>query len=466
MKKNIILSSILLIGILACTKIEENQKTMSNDYIRFHADVIETKTNIADGTDGTKNIMVWSAGDKIGVFDAEGFPQIFVSEKGGATTDFIGNASKPLDKWYAFYPYSSKATIKEGMLETLIPEVQYAHKDGVSDNVTVLYASTETSSSSLSFNHACALLKLIIPEPVVSVTLETYDVTDVKNAALSGTINVDCVNNVIAPGNICYPSVTLVAENAGEIPAGIYYLAIRPIDFSGTILLTLRNKENKIYVSQKNKMKVGAGQVLPMKIVPEWIEDDGTTVYAEVGKNVYKGLWGEWEQSDGVKTGKDYSKVYGKQSTEWTFLTGKAWGDRLGFQTDKGFSLDNYIDKGYALEFFVKCDQSVLDLEYSDNIFTVWFKLGKQCNGSWNTDGKNYPETIMKRSTSIPSTNVVCDTGWHRMSIPIISKIFGSTQWLWQIILDPRFVKDTPDAVNANMYIDEARVVRKAATSK
>ena len=84
------------------------------------------------------------------------------------------------------------------------------------------------------------------------MTLEVLNPDNLWTQPLSGGVKVD----VGAPTNswstlLCYTSVTLVDENGGNIPAGTYYLAVKPIDFAGDVLLSIRNAENKIYVKKR-----------------------------------------------------------------------------------------------------------------------------------------------------------------------------------------------------------------------
>ena len=262
----------------SCAKQEAEMSPVQSDNEQrtFVADFEQTKTNLAPDEEGVYKKMIWSAGDKVGIFDGSGKPQPFVTETAGPSATFTGSATAPSGSWYAFYPYSAKATKQDGYLLSAIPEIQYAKKDGVSDNVTLLVAKCAANETTLSFKHACGLVKIELPVDCISVTLEVLNPDNLWTQPLSGEVKVDVGDPTQSWSDLlCYTSVTLVGENGGNIPAGTYYLAVKPIDFKGDVLLSIRNAENKIYVKKRTGFTVGAGQIRPITINPGWVEDDG-----------------------------------------------------------------------------------------------------------------------------------------------------------------------------------------------
>ena len=102
----------LAILFASCAKQEaEMSPVQSDNELRtFVADFEQTKTNLAPDGEGVYRKMIWSAGDKVGIFDASGVPQPFETKTGGASATFTGSATAPSGSWYAFYPYNAKAT--------------------------------------------------------------------------------------------------------------------------------------------------------------------------------------------------------------------------------------------------------------------------------------------------------------------------------------------------------------------
>lgn len=450
----------------SCAKQEaEMSPVQSDNELRtFVADFEQTKTNLEP--DGRK--MIWSAGDKVGIFDASGVPQPFETKTGGASATFTGSATAPSGSWYAFYPYSAKAKMgeKDGKhyLLSAIPEIQYAKKDGVSDNVTLLVAKCAADETTLSFKHACGLVKIELPVECISVTLEVLNPDNLWTQPLSGGVKVD----VGAPTNswstlLCYTSVTLVGENGGNIPAGTYYLAVKPIDFKGDVLLSIRNAENKIYVKNRTGFTVGAGQIRPITINPGWVEDDGLNLFSEMGgTSIYKYVAGEaWDAEEPLRTtDENQPKIYGTKGTKIEYSSDAAWSGRVGLQ-DGAADLTNFIDKGYSVEYFVKFDESMLNND-RQLVFRHWFKNNDP--NYWVTEFDEC-NIIRYNNGSYPSTLGIQDTEWHRISFPLTSKLMRNGNSVWQFIIDPNFTADEAAAAMGDIfYFDEVRLVRKTPT--
>lgn len=452
----------------SCAKQEaEMSPVQSDNELRtFVADFEQTKTNLAQDEAGVYRKMIWSAGDKVGIFDASGVPQPFETKTGGAFATFTGSATAPTDSWYAFYPYSAKATKEAPYLLSAIPEIQYAKKDGVSDNVTLLVAKCAANETKLSFKHACGLVKIDLPVDCISVTLEVLNPDYLWGQSLSGGVKVD----VGAPTNswstlLCYTSVTLVGENGGNIPAGTYYLAVKPIDFAGDVLLSIRNAENKIYVKKRKGFTVGAGQIRPITINPGWVEDDGLNLFSEMGgTSIYKYVANEFDDSslDPLRTTTDGNqpRIYGTQGTKIEYSSDKAWSGRVALHGGDA-ELTKFIDNGYSVEYFVKFDESMLNND-RQLVFRHWFKNN---SSGWTT---KYDECNIIRYNygSIPSTLGIQDTEWHRISFPLTSDLMLGGNTVYQFIIDPNFTDDVQAAAakGSIFYFDEIRLVRKTPT--
>lgn len=453
----------------SCAKQEaEMSPVQSDNELRtFVADFeqTKTKTNLAPDGEGVYRKMIWSAGDKVGIFDASGVPQPFETKTGGASATFTGSATAPTDSWYAFYPYSAKATKEGSYLLSAIPEIQYAKKDGVSDNVTLLVAKCAANETTLSFKHACGLVKIDLPVDCISVTLEVLNPDNLWTQPLSGGVKVD----VGAPTNswstlLCYTSVTLVDENGGNIPAGTYYLAVKPIDFKGDVLLSIRNAENQIYVKKRKGFTVGAGQIRPITINPGWVEDDGLNLFSEMGgTSIYKYVANEFDSSlDPLRTTTDGNqpRIYGTQGTKIEYSSDKAWSGRVALHGGDA-ELTKFIDNGYSVEYFVKFDESMLNND-RQLVFRHWFKNN---SSGWTT---KYDECNIIRYNygSIPSTLGIQDTEWHRISFPLTSDLMQGGNTVWQFIIDPNFTDDAQAAAakGSIFYFDEIRLVRKTPT--
>lgn len=463
MKKTIFIFAAVSVLIASCAKTAEdiNPAKENNEIITFEAECDQTKTNLAADDNGVYKKMVWSDGDKIGVFDASGVPQPFTTETGGASAIFKGSATAPSGDWHAFYPYNAKAKLDAGKLHSAIPEIQYAKMNGVSDNVTLLVAKCAANETSLKFQHACGLVKIELPVDCINVTLEILNPTDLWHQTLSGGVKIDVGAPNTDPQSdlICYPSVTLVGENGGNIPAGTYYLAVKPIiKFTGDVLLSIRNAENKIFVKKHTGLTVAAGQILPINFTPTWVEDDGINIFSEMGENsAYTQVSGD----AAITTDASQPKIYGTNGTKIQYDRETAWSGKVG---PKGswITVADFIDKGYSLEYYVKLDESMLKLS-RQLIFKNWFKTN---TGNWES---NYEQCNINRynNGTYPITRGIEDTEWHRISFPLTSALMdqGDTQ-ISQFIIDPdiRTAEAAKAAYGAIFYFDEVRLVRKTPT--
>ena len=264
---------------------------------------------------------------------------------------------------------------------------------------------------------------------------------------------------------LCYTSVTLVDENGGNIPAGTYYLAVKPIDFKGDVLLSIRNAENKIYVKKRTGFTVGAGQIRPITINPGWVEDDGLNLFSEMGgTSIYKYVANEFDDSslDPLRTTTDGNqpRIYGTQGTKIEYSSDAAWSGRVALHGGDA-ELTKFIDNGYSVEYFVKFDESMLNND-RQLVFRHWFKNN---SSGWTT---KYDECNIIRYNygSIPSTLGIQDTEWHRISFPLTSDLMQGGNTVYQFIIDPNFTDDAQAAAakGSIFYFDEIRLVRKTPT--
>ena len=74
----------------SCAKQEADMSPVQsdNELRTFVADFEQTKTNLAQDEAGVYRKMIWSAGDKVGIFDASGEPQPFETKTGGASVTY------------------------------------------------------------------------------------------------------------------------------------------------------------------------------------------------------------------------------------------------------------------------------------------------------------------------------------------------------------------------------------------
>lgn len=417
-----------------------------------------TRTNLAQNEVGEYTKMVWSAGDVIGVVDKNGEIQPFTTEAGGATAIFKGTADAPESTWYAFYPYNENARVNSTELKLLtkIPEIQYAKKDGVSDNVTLLRAMCSVSSNSFSFTHLCGLVRINVPDGCVAVTLEFPDAE--QKYGLTGGIAValnygfDTYHT-----NMWYKSVTLVSPDGGAMEAGNYYLAVRPMNYTGKVLLTMRRNDGKISIIEAPGLQVGQGEVRPINVTPAWEDDLGAVIYnGEENDQFY--YTGDNTLFQEVTT----EKVVGGKSIRWELTKEVAWTGYLKFPVKQGannLSMEKYYND-YALEYYVKANKTAIVA--NSNFWEIYYH---------NFIGESRKEDIAPiyrasvSSEKYKGINALDDTDWHRVSIPL-KDYFDSKGYLNTIEMHIKPDSDGKvlNAKGSVFYVNDVRIIRKTAT--
>lgn len=459
----IIIMAAAAVAAIACNKenVEQNNSASTDGLVTFTVgfDALGTgtKTNLAQNEAGEYTKMVWSAGDVIGVVDKNGVAQPFTTEAGGATAIFKGAAEVPESTWYAFYPYSENATVSSPTLCTIIPEIQYAKKNGVSDNVTLLRANCDVSSNAFNFSHICGLVRVNVPDGCVAVTLEFPDAE--QSGGLTGGIAAALDNSFgTYHTDMWYKSVTLVSPDGGAMEAGNYYLAVYPMDYSGKALLTMRSSDGKISIKEATGFKVGAGEILPINVTPVWENDLGTVIYNGESNDKFYYLGSENNGTPTVSLSEDSDeKVIGTKSIRWELTEETAWTGYLKFQANSNLSMADYYSD-YALEYYVKANTTAIKANTGWEIYYHSFMGNPQKENIapiYRTSGKSVYKGV----------NGLDDTDWHRVSIPL-KDYFGSDGYLnrIEIHINPNSDDRAKAAKGSVFYINDVRIIKKAAT--
>lgn len=439
------------VAVIACSK---ESKVEFSKVQTFTATLeTPTKTTLVPGDDDKLTKMEFKAGDAIGIFDQNGKLYKFTTAKGGSSASFTGEVEVESPTWYALYPYREDAKIDTSSpskeLSTILPEVQFAVKDNIPSNVSILIASCSNEDKSLKFGHRAGYIKLNVPDGCVSVTLETLTKTP-----LSGGYCMKYSANSSWSTQFRYNSVTLVAPDGGTMSEGTYYMAVLPIDYTGDVLLTMRHKDGRISVKKATGLKVGQGQIKPINVTPVWMEDDGLRLYTEeAGNQCYLGC------NSPVSTVEDVTdvKLLGSKSTKWTISAGNQGYFQIRFKDEKGESrmqdLSAYKE-GYALEYYVQAvPKYIKDWEFYRHNY-VYSSDSRAQYGSKYLYGSTYGggDTYLG----------INDNEWHRISEPLTRIADIDADKIWRIEFE---TKGGALETGNVLYFDDFRIVRKTPTS-
>lgn len=123
----------------------------------------ETRTELQE--DGS---VWWSPGDEISLFVGNGeagggYKLTSINTEPAATADFVGSGvvlNSEIDRYFAIYPYDNRSSVRDGIVYTSVPAIQYAKAGTFSDKQLISIAVSE--SDILSFINICGGIKFSV----------------------------------------------------------------------------------------------------------------------------------------------------------------------------------------------------------------------------------------------------------------------------------------------------------------
>ena len=159
--------------------------------------------------DAAEEHILWSAGDKIAIFDSDEIGYEFTASGAGSSASFsLTDSDSPSDTelWYALYPYDEDADLTDGVFTTTLKDEFTETRTGsFNDNMNIAVA--KSSSMSLSFKNVLAWLRLAsdgFDDDVVKIEFRGNNDED-----LTGQIEIDYTGKT--------PAATLVDSNPGKV---------------------------------------------------------------------------------------------------------------------------------------------------------------------------------------------------------------------------------------------------------
>ena len=288
MKKISFYVTALVAGVLAsCSNVEEIQLP-SNEMEDFVAVMTDGGTRTVLGEDGTS--VDWSTNDALAIFRASGkgyntkYTLKSIAENGSATFGYAGVYSPTtgtapnlsLSKSYAVYPYSEGITMTaDGVVNVTVPAQQTYVANTFDANAAFMFAaSTDATSTSLSFMNAGALLKIAL---IKMPGDDDYSITSIKLTSttepLSGAATIQMENNepkVTLSGS--EKELTLDCANGVAVSSldianpAVFYLVVTPGTYSGLKLtLTGENNYSKELILPKDALTIARNKIVTIK---------------------------------------------------------------------------------------------------------------------------------------------------------------------------------------------------------
>lgn len=232
----------------------------------FSAVIEETKSDISG-----KNIL-WESTDKIAIFDGTSLNEFSVSSVSadGKGADFSGTAASAAE-YHAFAPFSTASSLKteNSRISVTVHGTQTIIGSHCVDPESLVSTAVSAGTSDLSFTNQFSLMKITLArDDVTSVTVfgnnnESIAGTNHYYYAGEGAPKMDYTNAGGKKVTLQYKATA--SSSTSAFPAGDYYIAIWPTDFTAgyTVLLTNEDggKSLKSTSAEQNLLR-NAGQNL------------------------------------------------------------------------------------------------------------------------------------------------------------------------------------------------------------
>lgn len=230
---------------LSCTKeasIENAAKKNAANLVPMSFTVsCDTKAVLKDDLS-----VEFAADDKISIF-ANGTNYEFSTVEGGANAVFTGTCEEA-GTYYALYPYNADATIDEGTIQNVSIGSGSAGTGTGTFNSQRAVAVAISNSTTLSFKHVTALLKVTVPAEVTDlkeiVVFNRDNGAGNTAGAITGTFNVTPVDGDVPTYEVTTPKFQtgFVGPDGSEnpVPAGDYYIPVLPAQLTAKKGLDLK----------------------------------------------------------------------------------------------------------------------------------------------------------------------------------------------------------------------------------
>ena len=284
MKKNILILSLLTLGLAGCSQEElidnnANQKPAENKVFTATLEKEDAQSRIYVGND---NKLFWTAEDQISIFAGNTVNTVyqFDGKTGAASGTFTAVATtsattgSSLSSNYAIYPYNEATTISaEGIITTTLPATQkYAvNSFGLGDN-TMVAVTEGTEDYNLNFKNVCGYLKLQLYG--TNVTVKTITLTGNNSEKLAGKATVTFGNDgpTVSMADDATTSITLDCGDNGvtigdsENGATTFWMVVPPTTFTKGFTITVTTTDDVTFTqSTSNEIAISRYRVKPMK---------------------------------------------------------------------------------------------------------------------------------------------------------------------------------------------------------
>ena len=266
MKKYIFMAVAGMLALSSCSNddepIAQNAPRQMTFTAGFGDDGAQTRASLYDNMKKVK----FDANDKISILSAKNTNTQFTTSAGGASATFSGTATDD-SKFYAVYPYTAGLTLSGDVISGIvIPTSQWnsgwnSNSDfsGWDPKAPIAYATT--TGSSLTFQNACAILKVTFP---FANFWGRFTIS--ANEPLAGTFSLDTSTGTLTPtpGNTTVTVGTDSYDSSGISTFGsgkTVYVAIAPGTYTGFNLHIYNEWNDDKSITKSGNVTFEAGKI-------------------------------------------------------------------------------------------------------------------------------------------------------------------------------------------------------------
>lgn len=241
MRKLSLILAITSLAAIACSSDEEFEQSASPLIINAEAEnIASTRTVLSE--DGRS--IFWDVDDSLSVFlggDIMNCAVVYGQPNGrsakfivdgkfiiGGTTDDNGTSYTNV----ALYPYDESATILDSdTLYTVFPAVQKAVINSIPNDVPMVAAVANVSTTSFTFKNVCSFIRLSLTSPTDVAISKIVLISDLKPLSGGVALNVfDAGSTVLGAGN---NTITLNCDGISlSASPTVFFMALLPVTFS------------------------------------------------------------------------------------------------------------------------------------------------------------------------------------------------------------------------------------------
>ena len=350
MKKSILIILAAGAALLAASCDKENTATSTNGgKLVFSAAILDTKTTMS----GVKTL--WQDGDAISVYngtDNAAFATALGSDS--ANADFSGTLDAA-ETYYAIYPVATGSNAwKDGEPRFVINSTQTAVAGNITAGYDVLAATTTDALRSFGFSHLLAALKFTVGASSGNIT--AIKITTDLNCCGKLKYNFGTKNYSVTDNGAA--EITLQKLDKSVFEAGVYYVVLRPANYSSLAFTFTDDKEGTDASKSLSGVTLDAGTVYDMGTIAGLSFSGGGVsgpkvgdLYDVNGDSTNDGIvaYVSPDKSTGIVLSLTQSNVAYADAQTWASGLGAGWAiPSLADYTDKIYPGVN----GYGLESF------------------------------------------------------------------------------------------------------------------